>query len=96
MHTILEYVLYVDTNAKVTNFLPFCTIGISMFQNVFYLIHYSLIIYPKLIPFWSVPYRQTNSSPLPKFFFFTEHAGPYPQAQPYWAGRTMTMGWMAD
>jgi hypothetical protein len=33
--------------------------------------------------------------PLPKFFFFsTERAGPYPQAQLYWAGRTM--GWMAD
>jgi hypothetical protein len=30
----------------------------------------------------------------PKFFFFTEHMGPYPQAQLYWAGRTM--GWMAD
>ena len=24
---------YVDTNAKVTNFLPFCTIGISTYQN---------------------------------------------------------------
>jgi hypothetical protein len=33
--------------------------------------------------------------PLPNFFFFsTERAGPYPQAQLYWAGRTM--GWMAD
>jgi hypothetical protein len=28
------------------------------------------------------------------FFFSTERAGPYPQAQLYWAGRTM--GWMAD
>jgi hypothetical protein len=27
-------------------------------------------------------------------FFFSERAGPYPQAQLYWAGRTM--GWMAD
>jgi len=27
-------------------------------------------------------------------FFSTERAGPYPQAQLYWAGRTM--GWMAD
>jgi len=26
--------------------------------------------------------------------FSTERAGPYPQAQLYWAGRTM--GWMAD
>jgi hypothetical protein len=30
---------------------------------------------------------------LPKFFFFsTERAGPYPQAQLYWAGRTMLDG----
>ncbi len=29
-----------------------------------------------------------------KFFFFTERAGPYPQAQLYLAGRTM--GWMAN
>jgi len=28
------------------------------------------------------------------FLFFTERAGPYPQAQLYWAGQTM--GWMAD
>jgi len=28
------------------------------------------------------------------FLFSTERAGPYPQAQLYWAGRTM--GWMAD
>jgi hypothetical protein len=43
-------------------------------------------------------YGQTEKSQhplLPKFFFFsTERAGPYPQAQLYWAGRTM--GWMAD
>ena len=26
---------YVDTNAKVTNFFPFCTIGISMYQKRF-------------------------------------------------------------
>jgi len=32
---------------------------------------------------------------LPKFFLFsTERAWPYPQAQLYWAGRTM--GWMAN
>jgi hypothetical protein len=44
-------------------------------------------------------YKQTDgqhSSPLvPYYLFFpTEHAGPYPQAQLYWAGQTM--GWMAD
>jgi hypothetical protein len=38
---------------------------------------------------------QISTPPVPKFFFFsTERAGPYPQAQLYWAGRTM--GWMAD
>ena len=43
--TILEYyVPYVDTNAKVTNFFPFCTIGISMYQKHIlpYIIPYSL------------------------------------------------------
>jgi hypothetical protein len=30
----------------------------------------------------------------PKSFFFTERPGPYPQAQLYWAGRTV--GWMAN
>ena len=33
IHTIIEYVPYVDTNVKVTNFLPFCTIRISIRQE---------------------------------------------------------------
>ena len=89
---------YVDTNAKVTNFFPFCTIGISMYQK-------------RILPYFIIPstfspqaysllerYRRTDKSqhtPIPYFFFFsTERAGPYPQAQLYWAGRTL--GWMAD
>jgi hypothetical protein len=82
---------------KVTNFFPFCTIGISMYQK-------------RILPYFIIPstFSPQASSPLshhgqtdkcqhpllPKFFFFTERAGPYPQAQLYWAGRTM--GWMAD
>ncbi len=64
-------------------------------KQVFYPIHYSLLIYPKLTPFWSITDGQT------KFFTpyslknkFTECVGPCPQAQLYWAGQTM--GWMAD
>ena len=84
--------------AKVTNFYPFCTIRISMYQK-------------RVFPYFIIPstfspqayslferYGQTDRFQhplLPKFFFFsTERAGPYPQAQLYWAGRTM--GWMAD
>jgi len=89
----------VDTNAKVTKFFPFCTIGISMYQKR--ILPYFIIphlIYPKLLPLWSVPDRQRDrfQHPFhPYFFFFsTERAGPYPQVQLYWAGQTM--GWMAD
>ncbi len=54
-----------------------------------YPIHYSLLIYPKLILLWSVPDGRTEKIVHPLFpnsFFFTERAGPYPQAQIYWAG----------
>jgi hypothetical protein len=64
---------YVDTNAKMTNFFPFCTIGISMYQKC--------ILPDFVIPFTFSPQA---SSPLerygrtdnilhllfPKFFFF--------------------------
>jgi hypothetical protein len=92
---------YVNTNAKVTNFFPFCTIGISMYQK-------------RILPYFIIPstfspqassplshHRQTEgrtnfNTPcyLSSFFFSTERVGPYPQAQLYWAGQTM--GWMAD
>ena len=89
---------YVDINAKVTNFFPFCTIGISMYQK-------------RILPYFIIPStfspqassplersRQTDKSqhPFHSYFFFlsTERAGPYPQAHFYWAGRTM--GWMAN
>ena len=67
--------------AKVTNFLPFCTIGISMYQK-------------RILPYFIIPstFSPQASSPLerygrtekfqhpfhPYFFFFsTERAGPY-------------------
>jgi hypothetical protein len=95
--TIIEYVPYVDTNAKVTNFLPCCTIRISICQES--ILPYDTLFptyLPQAIPLSSVTDRQR------KFFtpcyissFFSLSAlGPTPQAQLYWAGRTM--GWMAD
>jgi hypothetical protein len=69
-------------------------------KNVFYpILLFPLLSHPNpnLLPLWSVTDRRTDNilHPLfPKFFFFTERVGPYPQAQLYWAGRTM--GWMAD
>jgi hypothetical protein len=86
---------YVDINAKVTNFFPFCTIRISMYQK-------------HILPYFIIPstfspqvssllerYGQISTPLSPLYLFiFTERAEPYPQAQLYWAGRTM--GWMAD
>jgi hypothetical protein len=46
---------YVDTNAKVTNFFPFCTIRISMYQKRILPYYNSLLSHPKLLPLWSVP-----------------------------------------
>jgi hypothetical protein len=93
---------------KVTDFLSFCPFGISIFP--FLTIGSSMcqkrILPYIIIPSTFSPqaysllerYRQTEKFQhplLPKFFFLsTECAGPYPQAQLYWAGRTM--GWMAD
>ncbi len=64
-------------------------------KNVFYLFYYSLYFSPQA-SFPLERYRQRNfNTPFAlTSFFFTERAGPYPQAQLYWAGRTM--GWMAD
>jgi hypothetical protein len=74
-----------------------CTIGISMYQK--HILPY-VIIPSTFSPQASSPlshHRQTEKilhPLLPKLFFSTERAGPYPQAQLYWAGQTM--GWMAD
>ena len=104
----LSYHIVRKRIAKVTDFLsfcpfgisifPFCTIGISMYQKR--ILPY-FIIPCTFSPQASSPlshHGRTEKSQhplLPKFFFFsTERAGPYPQAQLYWAGRTM--GWMAD
>ena len=67
---------YVDINAKVTNFFPFCTIGISMYQK-------------RILPYFIIPstFSPQASSPLehsgrteksqhpllPKFFFQKTH-----------------------
>ena len=69
---------YVDINAKVTNFFPFCTIGISMYQK-------------RILPYFIIPstfspqassplerYRQTDKFQhplLPKFYFFSTERG---------------------
>jgi len=105
----LSYHIVRKRIAKVTDFLSFCPFGISIFpfslselvctKNVFYpILLFPLLSHPKLLPLWSIPDGQTDNilHPLfPKLFFFsTERAGPYPQAQLYWAGRTI--GWMAD
>jgi hypothetical protein len=69
-------------------------------KNVFYPIIIPYFLTPSFFPFGAFQTdRQTNfkfQHPLlAKFFFFpTQCAGPYLQAQLYWAGRTM--GWMAD
>ena len=106
----LSYHIVRKRIAKVTDFLSFCpfgisifpflTIGISMYQKR--ILPYIIIPYfltPSFFPFGAFRTdRRTDKFQhplLPKFFFFsTERAGPYPQAQLYWAGRTM--GWMAD
>ena len=91
--------------AKVTNFLPFCTIGISMYQTCISLyLLFPLLSHPKLLPLWSITDRRMDGRTdgrttffTPCYlssFFSTERAGPYPQAHSTWAGRTM--GWMAD
>jgi len=69
-------------------------------KNVFYpILLFPLLSHPKLLPLWSVPDGQKDGQistpPITLVLFFpTECAGPYPQAQLYWAGRTM--GWMAN
>ena len=82
-------------------FLPFCTIGISMYQK-------STLPYTLFLTYLPQAYSPLEHSrrtdrltdkvlhPLfpNSFFFSTERAGPYPQAQIYWAGRTE--GWMAN
>jgi hypothetical protein len=74
--------------AKVTNFFPFCTIGISTYQK--HILPY-FIIPSTFSPQASSPlerYGQTEGQRkfftpcyLDEFFFSTERAGPYPQAQ---------------
>jgi hypothetical protein len=104
----LSYHIVRKRIAKVTDFLSFCPFGISIFPfcTIGISIYQKRILPHIIIPSTFSPQaysllersRQTDKSqhpPLPYFFFFsTERAGPYPQAQLYWAGRSM--GWMAD
>jgi len=94
--------------AKVTDFLSFCPFGISMFPfltigisiNQKRILPYFIIPYlftPSWFPFgefWTDRFQISHPFHPYFFLFSTERAGPYPQAQLYWAGRTM--GWMAD
>jgi hypothetical protein len=64
-------------------------------------LYYSLyFLTPSFFPFGALRMDgrtegQISTPPVTLLLFFsTERAGPYPQAQLYWAGRTM--GWMAD
>jgi len=92
---------YVHKSRRWQTFSLFALSKLVCTKKYFSVFYYSLLIYPKLIPFWSVTDKQRKtdreiSTPLSPLllFFSTERAGPYPQAQLYWAGRTM--GWMAD
>ncbi len=93
---IVPYCTYTNREGD-SLFLSFGTIGISMYKKSFLPYYYSLLFYPKLILLLERS-RQTEKILHPLFpelyFFVTEPTGPYPQAQLYWAGRTV--GLMAD
>jgi hypothetical protein len=66
---------YVDTNAKVTHFFPFWTIGISMYQKV--------LLFTTYLPQASSPLErsrqtegQNSSPPVPKVFFHSSIGHP--------------------
>ena len=62
---------YVDINAKVTNFFPFCTIGISMYQKR--ILPYIIIPYfltPSFFPFGAFQTDKSQHTFVPYFFFF--------------------------
>jgi len=62
--------------AKGKNFLPFCTIGISMYQNVFYpILLFPLLSHPKLLPLWSVTDGQTDGQHSSGCDFFRKYTG---------------------
>ena len=60
-------------------------------KNLFYpILLFPLLSHPKLVPLWSILDRQISTPLVPLVLFFsTERVGAYPQAQLYWAGRTM-------
>jgi hypothetical protein len=87
--TFFSYHIVRTRIAKVTNFFPFWTIGISMYQK--YILPYFIIpstFSPQAYSlFERSRQRKFNTPCYLSSFFSTEHAGPYPQAQLYWAGR---------
>jgi hypothetical protein len=96
--TFSSYHIVCTRITKVTNFSPFGTIGISMYQKrILPCIIIPYFLTPSFFPFGALRTEGRTTFFTPCYlssFFFTERAGPYPQAQLYWAGRTM--GWMAD
>jgi len=58
--TFTSYHIVRTRIVKVTNFIPFCTIGISMYQKRILPYIISLFSQPKLLPLWSVTDRQTD------------------------------------
>jgi hypothetical protein len=88
---------YVHESRRWHTFSLFALSELVCTKKVPYPIHYSLLIYPKLILLWSLPDRQTEKFVHPLFpnsFFHWARGALYSQAQPYWAGRTE--GWMAN
>ncbi len=85
LFALLELVYYLFSLSELV-----CT------KNVFY----PILLFPTFSPQASSPLERSRQTEKfqhpfhPYFFLFsTDRAGPYPQAQLYWAGRTM--GWMA-
>ena len=96
--TFSSYHIVLARITKVTaSFSLFALSELVFSKNVFY----PILLFPTCSPQASSPLEHSGqtdgqiSTPLSPLLlsFSTERAGPYPQAQLYWAGRTM--GWMA-
>jgi len=94
---------YVHESQRWRTFSLFALSELVCTKNVFCpILWFPLLIHPKHLPLWSITDRQTDRQRkfftpcyLSSFFSPLSARGPtYPQAQLYWAGRTM--GWMAD
>jgi hypothetical protein len=96
--TFSLYHMYVHESRRWQTFSLFALSELVCTKIICYpILLFPLLSHPKLLLFWGVTDRRTDfNTPcyLHYFLFSTKRAGPYPQAQLYWAGRTM--GWMAD